>query len=579
LFSPGTDWVIPDSVELSPGVRVDQRYVLVELLGEGGQGEVWRTSDMLDGNAARAVKLVFLADASPTSVRRALGEAEAMERAAHPGLVPCRRFFRDSDAGILGLVFDFVSGRSLFDALSDPRMTRAHRYAVLGQVAETLAYVHAHGMVHRDLKSTNLLITHAFWADPYLAGGVKLVDFGIAAPTGNPRPVTVQGQVIGTPAYMAPELLSSRPRGENADGFARDMFAFGVLACEVLDGAHPTGLDWNAPARDFAAAYRTLAAEGGDWPPPGSAGRSLVIRACLALDSRGRPADGAALLQRLRSGAASTAAPRPGPSRAPMTTPHQYATDVPRSAGWPGAAAPPPSYVAARTRMGAPTSGITPATGAWIRALGLVLLGGIAAAGGAALFSTCSAGSPTMPVTVAVASAQPAPQTLPVPVEAPTIEAPLAAPCSTVVVACQSGRKCTPGLAPSHIPDRSWWLRVSGVAGRTPRGFGEDLGGTHPAATVCLRRAYPAGPEICVPFTRMVATGGDRDDRLQVTRADLERGNIAIRISEGGTDILSGTSAPTEGQLLTTALCGGTHLYIGDGASALAKVNLFLDER
>jgi len=567
-------------VELSSGVRVDQRYVLVEPLGKGGQGAVWRANDLLDGNTPRAVKLIFLADVPPTSVRRALGEAEAMERAAHPGLVPCRRFFRDSDAGILGLVFDFVRGLSLFDALGDPRMTPTHRRAVIGQLADTLAYVHAHGMVHRDLKSANILIADGFWSAPHVAGGVKLVDFGIAAPAGNPRPVTVVGQEIGTPAYMAPELLSSHPLAEHADGYARDMFAFGVLACEIVGGAHPTGLAWTASPRAFADAYRTVAAAPHSWPPSGVGGPlDVVVRACLALDPRGRPEGGAALVQLLRFGSGKVAVPSPGPARAPMTTPHQHATEPPRSAAWPGGVTPAPSYAPARTRT--PTSGVASAPARSSRlaqALGVLLLGGAAVIGGAVLYATCTARSSEAPVTWSVPSVQLSP--VPAPVDPPAIEASLAAPCPSGRTSCQSGRKCTPGLQKEHIPDRTWWLRVSGVAKRTAPGeFGEDMGKKHPTATVCLSRVGSPASEVCVPFREMVKIGGDRANRLDVTRSDLEGGNIAIRINENGAGVMPGNSAPNPTGLLTTALCGGTHLYLGDRATAPARVSLFLDER
>lgn len=560
-------------------MRIDQRYVLVSPLGQGGQGAVWRANDLLDGNAPRAIKLIFLADVPPTSVRRALGEAEAMERAAHPGLVPCRRFFRDSDAGIFGLVFDLVRGLSLFDALGDPRMTPTHRRAVLDQLADTLAYVHAHGMVHRDLKSPNILIAEGFWSAPHVAGGVKLVDFGIAAPTGNPRPVTVVGQEIGTPAYMAPELLSGRPRSEHVDGFERDMFAFGVLACEILGGAHPTGLPWTAPARDFADAYRALAVEPRSWPPPGVGGPfGGIVRACLALDPRSRPEGGAALVQSLRFGSGKVAVPSPGPARAPMTTPHQHATEPPRSVAWPGGVTPVLSYVPARSRT--LTSEVVPPparSSGLAKALGVLLLGGVVAVvgavGGAVLYDTYRPRAPAVPVMWAV------PPTQPAPVNPPVVEALLAAPCSEVRAWCQSGRTCTPGLQKTRIPERTWWLRVSGVAGRTTSGFGEDMGGTHPRAMVGLRRLGSSDPEVFVPFSKMVKAGGDRDDRLPVTTSDLERGNIAIRINENGIDIMSDTSAPNPSGLLTTALCGGTHLYVGPSATAPAKVNLFLDER
>src|SRR4051812_35361902 len=135
-------------MQLRAGLRVD-RYILVELLGRGGQGAVWKAVDPLDA-AVRALKLIFLEGLDAGAAERARREARAVAKAEHPALVPCRALFEDPAEGIVGLVFDFVPGQSLADAA--PRMSPEHRRAALLQIAVALGHVHGIGLLHRDLK-------------------------------------------------------------------------------------------------------------------------------------------------------------------------------------------------------------------------------------------------------------------------------------------------------------------------------------------------------------------------------------------------------------------------------------------
>ncbi len=147
-------------------------------LGEGGQASVWKAIDPLDGGAVRALKVFQLRGKSEQHSERARREAKASAGARHAGLLPCRGLFEDPEQDLLFLVFDYERGRSLADAMHDPRMTPEHRRSAVRQLADTLAYVHARSIIHRDVKPDNVLVTDAFWGSPAELGTLKLVDFG-----------------------------------------------------------------------------------------------------------------------------------------------------------------------------------------------------------------------------------------------------------------------------------------------------------------------------------------------------------------------------------------------------------------
>lgn len=292
-------------MELRPGVRID-RYTLVEPLGRGGQGAVWKVVDPLDG-VVRALKLIELRGLDAATVERARREAKAVAGVTHPALIPCRGLFEELTAGLIGLVFDFVSGTALVEAAKDPRMSPAHREGALRQIASALAHVHGLGMVHRDLKPENVLVSAGFWGAPEAPGGVRLLDFGISAPADNRRGITAPGLVIGTLPYLAPELMAPGLWLPLPEGFSRDLFAFGVLGFELCTGAHPTGLPVEAPVEAFVSAYRAADAGQRPWPPPGVEGAlGAALGACLQIDPRRRPLTAAALLDMMGVASAPT---------------------------------------------------------------------------------------------------------------------------------------------------------------------------------------------------------------------------------------------------------------------------------
>lgn len=191
---------------LEPGTSVD-RFRLLELLGEGGQASVWRAQDPLNLQRDVALKMVHIAGSPNAHLERVRREARALARLDHPSLVKCHGLFEDLKTETLGLVLDFVDGQSLAQVSSDGRLSTDQRDAILLHTADAVAYLHRQGVVHRDLKLENIIVAAGFWQEPGDAARVKLVDFGIAATIGKPSGLTAVGHIVGTPAYMAPELL------------------------------------------------------------------------------------------------------------------------------------------------------------------------------------------------------------------------------------------------------------------------------------------------------------------------------------------------------------------------------------
>jgi eukaryotic-like serine/threonine-protein kinase len=285
-------------VDLAGGDHVD-RYVLVQQLGEGGQGSVWKAEDKLEPGRPRALKLVPLVLARPNDVERVRREARALAKLEHPSLVRCHALFEDLQRSLLGIVMDFVDGAALREAAGDAWMTDRHRTLALRHVANALAYVHAQNVVHRDLKLENVLVTRAFWDEPELASNVKLVDFGIAKTSDGAHALTAVDSLIGTISYLSPEILDPAFFDESRDLPAADVFAFGVMAYRLLLEGHPTGLPPRAGIVDYGAAYRAAAKSDVPWPPdvPKNAWGDL-LRACLRVRASERIKDGAALAER-----------------------------------------------------------------------------------------------------------------------------------------------------------------------------------------------------------------------------------------------------------------------------------------
>jgi len=199
-------------------VVVADRYRLVSLLGRGGTAEVWRAQDE---SLARAVALKLVTVPTDDSAARAGEEARLLARLNHPGLVPV--YDAGTDArGRPWVVMELVEGETLADTLKRGPVPSA-RAAVVGRsIAEALAYVHAQGLLHRDVKPANILVGDD--------GRVRLTDFGIARLVDAAR-VTSTGMMVGTASYLAPEQVAGEPVGP-----AADVYALGLVLLECLTG-------------------------------------------------------------------------------------------------------------------------------------------------------------------------------------------------------------------------------------------------------------------------------------------------------------------------------------------------------
>ncbi len=207
------------------------RYVIEQCVGEGGMGRVYRASHR-HMSRLFAIKILFGEHAAEKEMQvRFAREAEAACRLTHPNVVSVIDFGA-TERGLFYLVMDWVEGGRLTDVVcTEAPLSPSRIVDITRQICQGLAHAHDQGLVHRDLKSENIIISHE--------GGrelVRLVDFGLAVvmeSDANSR-LTAEGTVYGTPAYMSPEQAC----GAKLDG-RTDIFSLGVLMYEMLCGMLP----------------------------------------------------------------------------------------------------------------------------------------------------------------------------------------------------------------------------------------------------------------------------------------------------------------------------------------------------
>ncbi len=204
-----------------PGHQLGGRYRLLDLLGQGGMGQVWRAHDVaLDRQVA--VKVLAAPDV-PEARERFLREARAAATLNHPHIVAVHDL--GAEDGRLFLVMELVAGGSLRE---HPQPSIVAAVEIARQLCTALAHAHSHGLVHRDVKPANVLVVAA-GESPH----VKLADLGLAVSAGATR-LTVEGAIVGTVAYLAPEQAV----GRSVDGRA-DLYSLGVLLYELVTGRLP----------------------------------------------------------------------------------------------------------------------------------------------------------------------------------------------------------------------------------------------------------------------------------------------------------------------------------------------------
>jgi len=207
------------------GTVLGGRYILDDQIGNGGYGEVWCATDTVL-TRPMAVKLLH-----PRYTQRSEALARFRAEARHAGGLSHENIAQVFDYGEPAdgqppyLVMELVDGPSLETVLTGGPLDDTRTMDIVGQAAVGLQAAHAAGMIHRDIKPGNLLITPG--------GTVKITDFGIAHTIGS-APLTASGELIGTPGYLAPE----RAMGERATP-ASDLYSLGMLAYECLAGTPP----------------------------------------------------------------------------------------------------------------------------------------------------------------------------------------------------------------------------------------------------------------------------------------------------------------------------------------------------
>ena len=263
------------------GTLVDNRYAVQSKLARGGMSTVYLATDLrLERDVALKVLHPHLAS-DDTFLGRLGREAKAAARLSHPHVVGVLDQGHDGDTAYL--VMEYIKGHTLRDVITSkgalpPRLA----LALIDPVVEGLGAAHAAGMIHRDIKPENVLI-----ADD---GRIKVGDFGLA------RAVTTStstGALIGTVAYLSPELVL----GKQADARS-DIYSVGIMLYEMLTGQQP--FDGDVPIQ---VAYQHV--NGSVGPPsalvPGLAAEvDELVQWCTANDPENRPVDGTALLQELR---------------------------------------------------------------------------------------------------------------------------------------------------------------------------------------------------------------------------------------------------------------------------------------
>ncbi|RIK79316.1 MAG: hypothetical protein DCC68_13430 [Planctomycetota bacterium] len=267
----------------APPLAAVAHFEFLERLGVGGFGTVWRARDTrLDRLVA--VKIPRKVGLDSAEAQQFLREARSAAQLRHPNIVPVHEVGREGDT--IYIVSDYIRGKSLAKRLEAGPFSQRDAAAIAAKLADALAHAHAAGVVHRDLKPANVMLDEV--------GEPHVMDFGLAKRDAGEVTMTVDGNILGTPAYMPPE--QARGEGHRADARS-DVYSLGVMLFEMLTGELP-----------FRGSTQMLIAQilGDDAPSPRKLDRNIsrdletICLKCLEKEPARRYATASDLAEELR---------------------------------------------------------------------------------------------------------------------------------------------------------------------------------------------------------------------------------------------------------------------------------------
>jgi eukaryotic-like serine/threonine-protein kinase len=204
------------------GERVGD-YEIVQILGAGGMGQVYKVRNVLSDRIEAMKILLPNLEGDPGLADRFLNEIKVQATLDHPNIAKLHTAMRTGNQ--LVMVMEFVDGRSLSEVLQSGPLAPGTAAAYAAEVLDALGYAHAHGVIHRDIKPANIMLARN--------GQIKLMDFGIARVQAN-RHLTQTGSTVGSLFYMSPEQI----KGNDPDGRS-DLYSLGITMYEMVTGRRP----------------------------------------------------------------------------------------------------------------------------------------------------------------------------------------------------------------------------------------------------------------------------------------------------------------------------------------------------